>query len=118
MFSDLVIFTNGMAETLVGKRNVIVSVLVGVLLIVWYRLKDRIKVHEFIVPRIPYVIVLLSALVYTSNKIQFCVLSVVIFALSFLYDIYKDADKLQRQKNGNALYDGIDSNFIPDRNGF
>jgi uncharacterized membrane protein len=98
MFSDLVIFTNGMAETLVGKRNFIVSVLVGILLIVWYRFKDRIKLHEFFIPRIPYIIVLLSALVYTSNKIQFCVLSVMIFALSFLYDVYKNADTLHRQR--------------------
>jgi len=98
MFSDLVIFTNGMAESLLGKRNALVSIAVGIFLIVWYRLKDKIKLHEFIVPRVPYIIVLLSALVYTSNKIQFCILSVVIFAMSFLYDIHKNADKLQRRR--------------------
>ncbi len=98
MFADLLIFTNGMADSLVGKRNAVISILVGIFLIVWYRLKDRIKLHEFIMPRVPYVIVLLSALVYTSNKIQFCILSVVIFALSFLYDIHKNADKLQRKR--------------------
>ncbi|GLU54327.1 glycosyltransferase family 39 protein [Dyadobacter frigoris] len=98
IFSDLVIFTNGMADSLVGKRNALISILVGILLIVWYRYKDKFRIHEFIAPRIPYIIVLLSALVYTSNKFQFCVLSVVIFASSFLYDIYKDADSLQRRR--------------------
>jgi hypothetical protein len=98
MFTDLLIFTNGMSDSLVGKRNAVVSILVGIFLIVWYRLKDRIKLHEFIMPRVPYVVVLLSALVYTSNKIQFCILSVVIFALSFLYDVHKNADKLQRKR--------------------
>lgn len=98
IFSDLVIFTNGMADSLVGKRNALISILVGILLIAWYRYKDKFKIHEFIAPRIPYVIVLLSALIYTSNKFQFCVLSVVIFASSFLYDIYKVADKLHRRR--------------------
>lgn len=87
-----------MADSLVGKRNALISILVGILLIVWYRYKDRFKIHEFISPRIPYIIVLLSALVYTSNKFQFCVLSVVIFATSFLYDIHKDADSVQRKR--------------------
>ncbi|MCF0054447.1 glycosyltransferase family 39 protein [Dyadobacter sp. CY356] len=98
IFSDLIIFTNGMADSLVGKRNTLISVLVGLLLIAWYRYKGKFKIHEFIAPRIPYVIVLLSALVYTSNKFQFCVLSVVIFASSFLYDIYKESDNLQRRR--------------------
>ena len=98
IFSDLIIFTNGMADSLVGKRNALISILVGILLIVWYRYKDRFNIHEFISPRIPYIIVLLSALVYTSNKFQFCVLSVVIFATSFLYDIHKDADSVQRKR--------------------
>jgi uncharacterized membrane protein len=98
IFSDLLIFTNGMSDSLVGKRNAVISILVGIFLIVWYRFKDRIKLHEFFMPRVPYVIVLLSSLVYTSNKIQFCILSVVIFALSFLYDIHKKADKLQRNR--------------------
>ncbi|SEI62920.1 Dolichyl-phosphate-mannose-protein mannosyltransferase [Dyadobacter koreensis] len=98
VFSDLLIFTNGMSDSLVGKRNAMISILVGILLIVWYRYKDKIKVHEFFAPRIPYIIVLVSALVYTSNKFQFCVLSVVIFALSFLYDVHKNADKLQRKR--------------------
>jgi uncharacterized membrane protein len=98
IFSDLLIFTNGMADSLLGKRNFVVSFFVGVILIVWYRIKDRIKLHEFLRPRIPYVIVLLSALVYTSNKIQFCILSVVIFALSFLYDVHKNGDPLQRKR--------------------
>ncbi|TDE16206.1 glycosyltransferase family 39 protein [Dyadobacter psychrotolerans] len=98
IFSDLLIFTNGMADSLPGKRNFIVSVLVGILLTVWYRFRDRIKLPALVITGMPFVIVLISAVIYTSNKLQFCVLSIVIFTMSFLYDIHRNADKMKRKR--------------------
>jgi len=98
IFSDLLIFTNGMADALIGKRNFIVSVFIGILLIVWYRLKDRIRLPVYIVTAIPFLAVLLSALVYTSNRLQFCVFSIVLFTLSFLYDIHRKSGKTERSR--------------------
>ncbi len=98
VFSDLIIFTNGLTDALVGKRNTIIAICVGILLIVFYRFRNKIKTPDWLTPRLPYLLILISSVFYTNHKLQFCILSVSIFALSFLYDVHKEADAKQKQR--------------------
>jgi uncharacterized membrane protein len=41
IFTDLVIFTNGLTDALEGKKNVLIALFIGILLIVWYRFKRQ-----------------------------------------------------------------------------
>jgi uncharacterized membrane protein len=98
IFADLVIFTNGLTDALAGKKNVIVSLLIGLLLIVFYRLRNHIKLSESIKTAIPVILVLLGAAFYSNHKIQFVILSISVFALSFIPDVHRQADRLQRRR--------------------
>jgi uncharacterized membrane protein len=98
IFSDLVIFTNGLTEGLTGKRNVLVAVLTGIILILWFRFKDRIQAPAWLNQRLPYILVLISTLLYSNHKAQFAILSVSIFALSFIPDIHIKANEVQRKR--------------------
>jgi uncharacterized membrane protein len=98
VFSDLVIFTNGLADALEGKKNIIVSVSAGIILIIWYRYRHKIKVSAVLNQAIPYLLLLVSFLYYSNHKFQFCILSVSIFAMSFIYEIHSKADDLRRKR--------------------
>lgn len=98
VFTDLIIFTNGMTDALEGKRNTAVAIAVGILLILWYRFRDRIQTPPALTHRIPYLLIIVSSLLYNNHKLQFCILSVSIFALSFIYDIHKNADAKQKNR--------------------
>ena len=98
IFADLVIFTNGLTDALAGRKNVIVAILVGVLLIVLYRLRDWIKMNNGLRTAIPFILVLASAAFYSNHKLQFVILSVSIFALSFIPDVHWQADREQKKR--------------------
>lgn len=98
IFADLVIFTNGLTDALAGKKNVIVSLLIGLLLIVLYRFRNHIKLSDSIKKAIPFILVLLGAAFYSNHRVQFVILSVSIFALSFIPDVHRQADPLQRKR--------------------
>ena len=40
VFSDLILFTNGLTDALLGKRNTIIAILIGLVLIIWYRFSE------------------------------------------------------------------------------
>jgi uncharacterized membrane protein len=98
LFSDLVIFTNGLSDALEGKKNVVLAISVGIILIVWYRFRNKIKLPEPLNQAVPYVFLLLPFLFYSNHKFQFSILSVSIFALSFLYDVHSKANEVQRKR--------------------
>jgi uncharacterized membrane protein len=98
VFTDLIIFTNGLTDALEGKRNTIVAIGIGLILILWYRFRDRIQTPPALTHRIPYLLIIVSSLLYNNHKLQFCILSVSIFALSFIYDIHKGADTKQKNR--------------------
>lgn len=97
VFSDLILFTNGLTDALLGKRNTIIAILVGFILIVWYRYSEsaggkRIlgKVSSNILALIPIGLVLASLILYNNHRLQFGILSVSIFALSFIPDLHNN----------------------------
>jgi len=98
IFSDLIIFTNGLTDALIGKKNVIIAVSLGLILIIWFRFKDKFSVPAWLTQRLPYLLVIISSVFYTTHKAQFCILSVSIFALSFIPDIHQKASSLQRKR--------------------
>jgi uncharacterized membrane protein len=98
IFSDLIIFTNGLTESLAGKKNVIVSVTIGLILVIWYRNKNKLHIPQNLNAAIPYVLVAISLLYYNNHRLQFCILSVSIFALSFLYEVHRKADIEQKRR--------------------
>lgn len=98
VFSDLVIFTNGLTEALEGKKNVTISITVGFLLIAWYRYGNKIQMPKFLYQSTPYLLILLSLIYYNNHRTQFGILSVGIFALSFVFDLHKQADPLHKKR--------------------
>ncbi|WP_244820771.1 glycosyltransferase family 39 protein [Dyadobacter pollutisoli] len=98
IFTDLVFFTNGLTDALAGKKNVIIALFTGILLIVWYRFKDRTKTPDWLTHRFPYLLVILSSVFYTNHKLQFTILSVSIFALSFIPDIHDKANPAEKKR--------------------
>ncbi|KAA6438645.1 hypothetical protein FEM33_18465 [Dyadobacter flavalbus] len=98
IFTDLVFFTNGLTDALAGKRNILFSILTGILLIVWYRFKDRIAMPGWLKMSVPFILVLSGLAFYTNHRLQFCILSVSLFALSFIPDFHRQSDLKQRKK--------------------
>jgi uncharacterized membrane protein len=98
IFSDLIIFTNGLTDGPVGKRNTVVAFLAGIVLILWFRFRDKINPPAWLESRLPYILILVSTLFYTSHKAQFAILSVSLFALSFLPDIHKKSTEQQKKR--------------------
>ncbi|MCF0060787.1 glycosyltransferase family 39 protein [Dyadobacter chenwenxiniae] len=98
LFSDLVIFTNGLTDALAGKKNVFVSLFIGVLLIIWYRFSNRMKLNVGLKAAVPFILALSGAAFYSNHKVQFVILSVSVFALSFIPDVHRQADSVQKKR--------------------
>jgi uncharacterized membrane protein len=98
IFSELIILTNGLATALLGKRNVFIAIGVGLVLILWYRNRKRFKAPDLLVQAFPYVLLAFSLLIYNNHPFQFCILSVSIFSLSFVYDLHLAADTTRRPR--------------------
>lgn len=98
IFSDLVIFTNGLTDALSGRRNVMVAIATALVLVIWYRFRDRIKTPVWLTHRVPYILILLSSVFYTNHKLQFCILAVSLFALSFIPDLHSRATTIQKKR--------------------
>ena len=98
IFSDLIIFTNGLTDGPVGKRNVIIAFAAGIVLILWFRFREKINPPAWLGNRLPYILILVTTLFYTNHKAQFAILSVSLFALSFIPDIHKQATAEQKKR--------------------
>jgi uncharacterized membrane protein len=98
IFTDLVIFTNGLTDALGGRRNIAVGIFTGLALILWYRLRNYIKMPDRLKDKVPYLLIIAAGLFYSQHKLQFTILSVSLFALSFIPDIHKAASKEQRKR--------------------
>ena len=98
VFSDLIIFTNGLTDALEGKKNVLVAVAVGLLLIIWFRIRNRLRIPTIFSQAIPYLLLIPGFLFYSNHKFQFSILSVSIFALSFIYDLHVKATERQKPR--------------------
>ncbi|WP_342087216.1 glycosyltransferase family 39 protein [Dyadobacter sp. OTU695] len=98
VFTDLVIFTNGLTDALGGKKNVAIALLAALILILWYRFKDKINTPAWLTPRFPYLLILVFGFFYSNHKLQFSILSVSLFALSFIPDLHKSVSPEQRKR--------------------
>ncbi|WP_439555850.1 glycosyltransferase family 39 protein [Dyadobacter sp.] len=98
IFTDLVIFTNGLTDALGGKRNIAVAIATGLLIILWYRFRNHIKAPENIKDKVPFLFIILAGLFYSHHKLQFSIFSVSIFALSFIPDIHRAASTEERKR--------------------
>ncbi|MCE7066777.1 glycosyltransferase family 39 protein [Dyadobacter sp. CY326] len=98
IFADLVIFTNGLTDALAGKKNVLASLFIGILLIIFYRFRNYFKIPESLKMAIPFLLVLLGAVFYNNHKLQFVIFSISIFALSFIPDVHRKADNQQKKR--------------------
>jgi hypothetical protein len=77
---------------------VMLAIVIGLILIIWYRNSLKINAAGWLVQSVPFLVILLGFLYYNNHKLQFSILSVSIFALSFLYDIHCQASELQRKR--------------------
>ncbi len=98
IFSDLIIFTNGLTDALEGKKNVLFAITIGILLIIWYRTRKYLKLPELLTQAIPYLLLIPGFIFYSNHKFQFSILSVSILALSFLYDLHVKATEKQKPR--------------------
>ncbi|WP_229203434.1 glycosyltransferase family 39 protein [Dyadobacter jejuensis] len=116
LFSDIYLYTNGMADALVGKRNLVISVLVGIALVIFHRYSKKVttnipsnKLSFNWLSIAPFVLIGMAMLVYTQSRLQFSILSVAIFSISLLVDIHRQADNAQRSRLWLLYFMG----FIP-----
>ncbi|TLV01232.1 glycosyltransferase family 39 protein [Dyadobacter luticola] len=98
IFTDLVIFTHGMTDNLEGKKNVILAVVIGVLLIVLSRSKKRFSLPERLVSYLPFLVLLTGFAIYSNHRLQFTIVSVAILALSYLPDVFIKETSAQRKR--------------------
>ncbi|CAG5069421.1 hypothetical protein DYBT9623_02157 [Dyadobacter sp. CECT 9623] len=98
IFTDLVIFTNGLTDALSGRRNVVLALAVGILLILWFRFKHKINTPGWLIHRLPFLVIIAAGFFYNHHKLQFTILSISIFALSFIPDIHKQASPEKRKR--------------------
>ncbi len=96
--ADEVIFTNGLSEALEGKKNILLAIAIGFALVVCYRSGSKLNIPLWMVQFTPFLMILIGFLYYNNHKLQFTILSVSIFALSFLYDVHVEAGSLQRRR--------------------
>ncbi|KAA0989358.1 glycosyltransferase family 39 protein [Dyadobacter aurulentus] len=98
IFTDLVIFTNGLTDALSGKRNVLLALAIGILLIFWFRFKHKINTPGWLIHRFPFLLIIAAGFFYNHHKLQFTIFSISIFALSFIPDIHKQASPEKRKR--------------------
>lgn len=98
LFTDLILFTNGLSDALGGKKNVAIALLTALILICWYRFKGKINAPAWLAPRFPYLLIIVVSFFYNNHKLQFCILSVSLFALSFIPDLHKAASPEQKKR--------------------
>ena len=98
LFTDLIVFTNGLTDALVGRKNMILAIGIGIILIIWFRTRTKINIPVWLNQVFPYLLLLAGFLFYSNHRFQFCILSVSIFALSFIYDIHVKASNQQKKR--------------------
>ncbi len=91
IFSDLIIFTNGLSEALEGKKNTLLSLATGIGLILLYHFRRNSGYKTDLI--VPSVLLIGMGFVYTNRPLQFSILSVSVFALSFLPDLHRRAHR-------------------------
>lgn len=98
IFTDIYILTNGLADTIGGKAEYLISILVGIaLIIVYYGSRKSAFLKKYSLA-IPTLLLLLSVLLYARNHAQLMIFSAGIFSLALIYDIHKEAGSEQRKR--------------------
>ncbi len=96
IFSDLLILTNGLTDTLEGKKNTLFSVFIGLVLIFLYHFRPRKRPRLDVV--LPTLVLAAASFVYSNHPLQFSILSVSVFALSFIPDLHRRSDRETRKR--------------------
>lgn len=98
IFTDIYILTNGLADTIGGKIEYLVSILTGLVLIGVYYGSQRIALLRKLGLALPTIILLGSVLFYKQNHLQLMIFSAGIFTISLLPQIHQQADSQQRKR--------------------
>lgn len=98
IFSDILLFMNGLADALVGKKNIILSILSGLALIILFHGRFfqnlSLKTRSLILA----VTAFAPLLVYSQNKLQFVIFSVSLLLLSMFPSIHRKASSQQKNR--------------------
>ncbi|MEZ4901485.1 MAG: glycosyltransferase family 39 protein [Spirosomataceae bacterium] len=87
MFSDLFLFSNGLYENLAGKKNGVLALLVGLVLIVLYRGKFKKNFLSQWLAASGFGIMIISLFLYSQTPLLFGVMSVAIFLFYLLLEL-------------------------------
>ncbi|WP_345029772.1 glycosyltransferase family 39 protein [Ravibacter arvi] len=98
IFSDLLIFTNGLSEALVGKKNLIVAFLAGLVLIFLYHSRVMhtlsLRLRSLILAAVAFAPILF----YSRNKLQFVVFSVAMLIITLFPAVHKRAGQQEKKR--------------------
>lgn len=98
MFGDLLIFMNGLFDALAGKKNLILSFLSGLALVIIChgRLFQRLAIAQRSI--ILALVAFAPMLFYSQTRLRFVILSVAILLLSLFPAVHKSASAAERKR--------------------
>ncbi len=98
IFSDLLIFANGLADALSGKKNLIVSLFVGFSITGLYHFRGFRALSLTVRSLLLAALSIGPVFYYSESKAQFVVLSVAVLLLSFLPRIHRKASERKKRR--------------------
>ncbi len=98
IFGDLFIFTNGLFDTLAGKKNLIISFLSGLALAIIYhgKLFQRLAIAQRSI--ILALVAFAPMLFYSQTRLRFVILSVAVLLLSMFPAVHRSASPAERKR--------------------
>ena len=103
IFGDLLIFMNGLADAVAGKKNLIVSLFTGLVLIAFYHGKLLARYPLRLRSLVLGIVAFTPMLYYSQSKLQLVVLSVSMLLITLLPAVHRKASP-QEQKRLWLLY--------------
>jgi uncharacterized membrane protein len=98
IFGDMLLFMNGLTDSLAGKKNLILSSLVGILLIILYRTRFGARWSLLRRSAVLGVVAFAPILLYSQSKLQFVIFSVSLLLLSILPLVHQKASPQQKRR--------------------
>lgn len=97
IFTDIYFLTNGLADTIGGKIQYLISILTGIALIVIYYWSRKNAVLQKYSLAIPTILLLASALFYKVNHAQLLIFSAGIFSIALIVEMHREASSGQKR---------------------
>lgn len=98
IFGDLLIFLNGLADAIEGKKNLIVSLFTGFVLIALYHSRILAKRPIIIQSLILATVTFAPLLYYSQNKLHLVILSVGMLLITLFPAIHKKASRSEKRR--------------------